>query len=225
VPRTRVYEVLENLEKAGFCVVRAERVAVYEAVAPEIALAEWSSRREQERRAAAEREKDVRDTLLERLPRPEAGEDMSPGVPFMEALLGSGRVIETFEEEVVTAQERLDIVLSPPVFQPRERWNLLEVEALRRGVQVRVLYTADVATDADRYEQLLRAGGEGRVSSGIPLKLVLRDRIDAMVALPDRRESETGYTVVRITHRDLVAPIQLLFDREWRRGIPLEVPS
>jgi sugar-specific transcriptional regulator TrmB len=222
VPRTRVYEVLEALEKAGFCSARAERVAVYAAVPPEIALGEWGERREQERRLAAERDEQLRDVLLAELPRFETAE-RSLSLPFMEALVGTSRVIEVFEEEIATAEERLDIVQAPPVFQPRPRWNIHEVEAVRRGVQVRVLYTADVAADPERYEELLRAGGDGRLSSGIPLKLVLRDRVDAMVALPDVHAGDRRYAVVRITHPDLVAPLQLLFDREWRRGTPLNI--
>jgi sugar-specific transcriptional regulator TrmB len=223
VPRTRVYEVLESLEKAGLCSARAERVAVYEAVPPEIALTEWAARRQQERRLADERDHHLRDVLLAKLPRFEPTESPLP-VEFMEALVGTPRVVEVLEDEIATATERLDIVMAPPVFQPRERWNILETEAIERGVHVRVLYTADVVADPERFDKLLRAGGEGRVSSGIPLKIVLRDRVDAMVALRDGQSDASRFAVVRIKHPDLVAPLQLLFDREWRRGKPLQLP-
>lgn len=221
VPRTRVYEALEALERAGFCTTRADRVAMYEPVAPEIALSEWRERREQERRLRSEREDQLRDLLIEQLPRLETSEP-AHRVPFMEALVGSDRVSDVFEEMVAAAGRRLDIVQAAPVFQPRERWNVAEAEAVARGVHVRVLFTDSVVADPARYEGLLAAGGEARVSSGLILKLVVRDGVDAMVAVPDTSAGQSEYAVIRITHPDLVAPLQLLFQKEWRRGTPLD---
>lgn len=220
VPRTRVYEALEWLEHAGFCTVRSGRVATYEAVSPEIALSEWARLREQERSLAAERDDRLRRDLIRQLPRPETAETASP-VSFMEALTGSDRVTQVFEEMITAAQERLDIVHAQPIFQPRARWNILEADAISRGVRVRVLHTPDAAADPVRYQGLLSAGGEGRVSAGLVLKLVIRDGVDAMVAVPEGSGETPDYTVVRIMHPDLVAPLQLLFQKEWRRGTPL----
>jgi hypothetical protein len=136
----------------------------------------------------------------------------------MEALIGHERVVEVFEHLVATAVVRLDIVQAMPVFQPSDRWNLLEAQAIERGVRVRVLYTPETAEDPRRYQALLEAGGQGRVSDALVLKLALRDGEEAMVALADVASGNSECTVVRITHGDLVAPLQLMFQKEWRRG-------
>jgi hypothetical protein len=135
----------------------------------------------------------------------------------MEALIGRERVIDTFEEMVSSAVERLDIVQAPPHFQPRERWNELEAAAIACGVQVRVLYMPEVDANEERYLGLLAAGGAGRVSNGLVFKLVLLGGIDAMVAVPDT-SGGVEYTVIRITHPDLIAPLQLVFQKEWQRA-------
>jgi hypothetical protein len=110
------------------------------------------------------------------------------------------------------------------MFQPRTRWNTLESKAVNRGVHVRLLCTPDTTGDARRYERLIAAGGEARVASGLVLKLVIRDGVEAMVGVPEHGGRGNGYTVVRIAHPDLIAPLQLLFKKEWRRGTRLERP-
>jgi sugar-specific transcriptional regulator TrmB len=217
VPRTKVYEALNTLEQLGFCAARGERVALYEPVPPEIAVTEWVQRREHERRLLAERERQLGAELVRRLPQ-RVEQPAEGGVPFMEALIGHERVVEVFEHLVATAVVRLDIVQAMPVFQPSDRWNLLEAQAIERGVRVRVLYTPETAEDPRRYQALLEAGGQGRVSDALVLKLALRDGEEAMVALADVASGNSECTVVRITHGDLVAPLQLMFQKEWRRG-------
>lgn len=223
VPRTRIYEALEWLERAGFCSTRGERTALYVPTSPEVALGEWRRLREQERLAAAANEERLLSDLLTKLPRPEAAEPLA-SVSFMEAVSGKARVVEAFEQMLEGAQERLDIVQAPPMFQPRMRWNTLESAAVSRGVHVRLLCTPDTADDAQRYERLIAAGGEARVASGLVLKLVIRDGVEAMVGVPEHGGRSNGYAVVRIAHPDLIAPLQLLFKKEWRRGKQLERP-
>ena len=221
VPRTRIYDALEWLERGGFCSIRGGRVALYVPTSPEVALTEWRRLREQERRAAAESEERLSSELIAKLPRPDVGEPLA-SVSFMEAVSGKARVVQAFEQMLEGAQQRLDIVQAPPMFQPRVRWNTLESEAVRRGVRVRLLCTPDTADDAERYARLVEAGGEARVSSGLVLKLVIRDGVEAMVGVPEHGGRDNDFTVVRIAHPDLVSPLQLLFQKEWRRGTALD---
>jgi sugar-specific transcriptional regulator TrmB len=220
VPRPKVYEALQSLERYGFCAARGDRVARYEAVPAEAALAEWVLRREHERRLAGERDEHLRSELVRTLPHPPDGRG-APPPPFMEALIGQPRVAEMFEQLVVSARRQLDIVMAEPIVQPRPRWNRLETEALARGVSVRVLYTTETARDPERYLALVRAGGQGRVTDRLVLKLALADGEQALIVLRDESARRAEITAVRVTHPDLVSPLQLLFGREWRRARPL----
>ncbi len=220
VPRPKVYGALQALERRGFCAVSGEeRVAQYRAVTPELALSEWLTRREQQRRAEAERDEELGAELIRALP--EVREAPPAGAAFMEVLAGHDRTAETVEEIVRRSERRLDIVQATPFTQPPERWNDLEVEALARGVGVRVLFTPEAAATPGRVDGLREAGATVRVSEALPLKLVLRDGVEAMVALRDPRHFEHGVTSVAIRHAELVSPVQLLFQREWRRARPL----
>ena len=50
------------------------------------------------------------------------------------------------------------------------------------------------------------------------------DEAEAVVGLRDPWAGSPGYTAVRISHTDMLSPLQLLFLREWRRATPLMAP-
>jgi HTH-type transcriptional regulator, sugar sensing transcriptional regulator len=223
VPRPKIYDVLQSLERYGLCASGGGRVSSWTAVPPDVALPDLVRSREQERRAQAERDQELATSLAELLPEP-THTAPAPEIPIIEALIGRARIAETFERLVNSTERALDIVQARPFVQLSERWNLLEAEAIARGVEVRVLFTPEAAQDPARWQSLVAAGGEGRVSNNLALKLAIRDGEEALVALRDpsfKSHDEDGMTSIRIIQPDLVAPLQTLFRREWRRGAPL----
>lgn len=221
VPRPKVYEALHSLEQRGFCSSRAEGVATFEPVDPERALAGWIRHREQERRLSAERDERLASELVQALPaRHEDARGPTPD--YMEALFGRARTSEALERVIGAAERRVDMIQQPPFLQPRSRWNLAEVAAIRRGVRVRVLYTPEAIAVEHRYADLRRAGGEIRVAAKVPMKLLVRDGVEAMISLRDPATGQQGITSAVIRHPDLVGPLQLLFNREWRKGRRLQ---
>lgn len=220
VPRPKVYATLKVLEQRGFCYASGDRVMTFRPVDPELALSEWARRREHERRLGDERDRKLRSALVASLPSlPErVGEDMTE---IMELTGGPKETIEIYERLITGAERQVDIVHAAPVLQTKSRWNVCEVAARERGVQVRVLFATRELAQAHGYEQLLDAGGEARVARNVPLKLVVRDNgSESLVALANPADRSKP-TCVAIRHADLVAPIQLLFNREWRQAVPL----
>lgn len=221
VPRQKVYEALRLLAQRGFCTVAAERVASYRPVPAAIALPAWLRHREQERRLAAEGDERVAESLIRLLPDPGAA-PRAPAVDFMEAVFGRARTSDALERLIDRAERSLDMIQQPPFLQPRSRWNEAEVGAARRGARVRVLYTPGAIRDPRRFAGLRAAGAELRVRPAVPMKLLVRDGVEAMISLRDPATGEQGLTSAVIRHPDLVGPLQLLFAREWEDALPLE---
>jgi HTH-type transcriptional regulator, sugar sensing transcriptional regulator len=219
VPRPKIYDVLQSLERHGLCMSSGDRALRWAAVSPDAALPDLVQRREQERRMQAERDVGLARELAGSLPST-AEAALPGGLPTIEALIGRERIALAFEALVATAEHGLEIVQAQPMVQPTARWNDLEVEALGRGVTVRVLYTPETAADPVRYVPLLRAGGEGRLSERLVLKLAIRDGEEALVALrdPSFTADDDGFTSIRIVGTDLVVPLRTLFRREWRHA-------
>lgn len=217
VPRPKVYEALRSLEQRGFCTRGGTGVVRYSPVAPELALPAWAAHREHERRSVAEREQQLVERLVDTLPRPH-DPPREPALDYMEAVFGRARTGQVIETVVGRTQTTLCMIQQPPFLQPRSRWNVAEAEAARRGVRVRIVYTPEAMRDPHRWRPALEAGAEIRVSEQVPMKLLVRDEVEAFLSLRDPLTGEQGVTSALVRHPDLVRPLQLLFNREWRRA-------
>ena len=89
-----------------------------------------------------------------------------------------------------------------------------------RGVDVRVILSADATTDRRRYRELVEVAIAMRVLERPAMKLMLRDGAEAIIALRDPVTGELGVTSAVIRHPDLVRVLELHFGKEWRRAKP-----
>lgn len=221
VPRPKVYEALGALEGRGFSRSVGGRVRQYSAVEPDTALRNWVRHRDYERAALAERDQAHVETLTRLLPRPPTAPTVE--VPdFIEGISGRLPTTEALEDLISRAQRSLFEMLQPPFLQPRPRWNVMEVDAVQRGVEVRTIYTREAIVDPTRYAQLMEAGGHVRVTDTLPMKLLIRDKEEALISLRDANTGAQSVTTARVRHPDLVAPLQNLFAQVWRKARSIE---
>jgi HTH-type transcriptional regulator, sugar sensing transcriptional regulator len=216
VPRAKVYGVLRGLVAKGFALPLSGQVARFQAVAAELALQGWLAQREHQREFASDADQHLAAALSEVLPTPQPSDGAEPAPAYVEAVSGQARIAETSEQLLSSAQTRILMVQQPPYFQPPSRWNKLEIAAIRRGVDVRVIYSREAVDDERRYRPLLEAGAELRVLDTAPMKLLTSDGTEALVALRDPLTGEQGVTSASIHHPDLVAALELMFEQEWR---------
>lgn len=220
VPRPKVYEALQALEGRGFSKSIGGRVRRFIPVEPESALRGWLSHRDHERAELSERDQIRVEALGRLLPAPAS--EVNAQVPdFLEAISGQVATTEALDGLVSRATQTLNIMLQPPFVQPRPRWNVMEVDALERGVQVRVIYTPEALEDARRFEDILRHGGQVRTLAQLPMKLMVRDHEEALISLRDAGTGAQSVTTVAVRHPDLVAPLGTLFEQQWRKAKPL----
>ncbi len=217
VPRPKVYEALQALESRGFSKSVGGRVRRFIPVEPEAALRGWLSHREHERAEMSERDQIRVETLGKLLPVP-ASEVRTQVPDFLEAISGQVPTTEALDDLVSRSTESLSIMLQPPFVQPRPRWNVKEVEALERGVSVRVIYTPQALEDPRRFEDILRYGGQVRTLAQLPMKLMVRDHEEALISLRDAGTGAQSVTTVAVRHPDLVAPLTTLFEQQWRKA-------
>ena len=217
VPRPKVYEALQSLEGRGFSKSIGDRVRRFTPVEPETALRGWLSHREHERSEMSERDQIRVEKLGRLLPAPVSGA-RAQVAEFIEAISGQVPTTEALDDLVSRATQTLDIMLQPPFVQPRPRWNVMEVEAIERGVEVRVIYTPQALEDARRFEDIVRHGGHARMLAGLPMKLMVRDQQEALISLRDAGTGAQSVTTVAVRNPDLVAPLGTLFDQQWRRA-------
>jgi HTH-type transcriptional regulator, sugar sensing transcriptional regulator len=224
VPRPKVYEALQALEGRGFSKSIGGRVRQFIPVDPETALRGWLSHREHERAEMSARDQIRMERLGRLLPAP-ASQDGAQVADFIGAISGQVPTTNALDDLVSRTTQTLEIMLQPPFVQPPPRWNVMEVEALERGVQVRAIYTPEALEDARRFEDILRHGGQVRVLRRLPMKLMVRDHEEALISLRDAGTGAQSVTTVAVRHPDLVAPLGALFEQQWRkaRALPREM--
>jgi sugar-specific transcriptional regulator TrmB len=221
VPRSKIYAALRNLESKGFALALGGQVARFRAVESTIALRDWVENRAQEREFATDADNHVASELVAILPQIPLGNGGSTPA-YLEGVSGKARIAAVSETLLSAARASILMVQQPPYFQGPSKWNKLEVKAVRRGVDVRVIYSREAVTDERRYQPLLHVGATLRVLDVAPMKLIVADASHALVALRDPLSGEHGVTSAVIHHPDLVAAIELLFEKEWNRAEPLD---
>jgi sugar-specific transcriptional regulator TrmB len=217
VPRPKVYEALQALEGRGFSKSIGGRIRRFVPVEPESALTGWLGHREHERAEMSERDRIRVEKLGRLLPAPASGA-AAQVTDFIGAISGQVPTTEALDDLVSRTRRTLDVMLQPPFVQPRPRWNVMEVEALERGVQVRAIYTPQALEDARRFEDIVRHGGRVRMLAQLPMKLMVRDREEALISLRDADTGAQSVTTVAVRHPDLVAPLVTLFEQQWKKA-------
>ncbi|WP_328891012.1 helix-turn-helix transcriptional regulator [Streptomyces sp. NBC_00316] len=97
--------------------------------------------------------------------------------------------------------------------------------AVHEGVRLRSVYDTEGFTDEVSLETALRGtagGGEFRLSSRLPVKLVLFDRTTALLPLHGDRPSAGSLVVHSLALMDVFAA---LFESIWERAVPMSLES
>jgi len=222
IARPKVYEALRLLEEKGFASSSIESSATrFRAFPPRFAIHGWLRQREEERRVLKEREGSLGDELIEALPEPTSGSPEGQLQSYMESVYGRGRTSQALKDMFDGAQSRLLNMTQPPWIQPRRRWNVGEIAALSRGVEVKLLLAKSALPDEERWRPLLEAGGEVRTTETIPMKLVICDESAALTSLRDSTTGEQGLSNVLIRQPQIVHSLGLLFTEEWEAAEPV----
>jgi sugar-specific transcriptional regulator TrmB len=217
VPRPKVYEALNNLLSMGFCYAVPGAVSQYSAVPPAEALTNMQERKEQEqtRRFLKEREM-VSDLVTRLIPLHEAGQSETGALRYIDVLTERGRIIQVANDLLMSATETILVFEKEPYAQDPRTLGTYEIEAARRGVEVRCIFEDNVRGLKDRIGPLREAGAEIKTSPALPMKLIVADERAAICALRDPITGQQSLTSLRIEHPDFAKAMRLLFDSIWQ---------
>lgn len=225
--RPKVYEALRLLTQRGFAeAVAGDGLTLYRPVPPREALPRWLVHRETERLMSAEQDGNLSATLIEMLPEPDSAPASRDGLrDYFESVEGRTRTNEALAKLMSGARRSVHHMTSPPFLQPQARWNIEEVAAVERGIELRTILTPEAAEVEQRWKALVNAGAEVRVSKKIPMKLIIADGAEAMVSLRHPSSGEIAPNSIIIRHPDLVAPLDALFEKTWSKAKPVQAKA
>jgi DNA-binding CsgD family transcriptional regulator len=145
----------------------------------------------------------------------------------LEIVEGATRIYQAFVRIQRAAQHEVRAFDKPPYFvAPGEHGddgpNLEERRSLEQGtVGYRVVYDQDSVALPGRLENIwdgIRRGERARVGPGVPVKLVISDKSEAIISSPADFERGLAYVLRPSSLLDLAAG---LFEATWDRALPL----
>lgn len=135
-------------------------------------------------------------------------------------------------------QDRLEVLASqltseclsiipggPQSAASRQASRPLDADALRRGVRMKTVYQDSVRNDPEMLAYarwLTEEGGQVRTSPTLPSRLLVFDRVVAVVPI-DPEDSRAGALCTRSP--GIVASLISLFDQTWQSAVPLGAGS
>lgn len=212
VPQPKVYQALDSLAEKGFCAVGADAINRYRPIDPELALKTHLARL-----AEQQAEVNALSGELEALFR--AGAEEQRWAPPVEVVKGLPQIRALLAEQVRLARtELLYFGQSPQV-------PMLEVtqalwERAEGGVNLRLLfdehYFEDGAQRGEEDDLLRRLRGEKRRIATLPTKMIVVDRVAAMLSIA--RAGSDGLLLLVLRQGGLVAHCRASFEQAWARA-------
>jgi DNA-binding CsgD family transcriptional regulator len=145
----------------------------------------------------------------------------------LEVVEGATRIYQAFVRIQRAARHEVRAFDKPPYFVPPGEHgddgpNLEERRSLQQGrVGYRVVYDQQSVALPGRLENIwdgIRRGERARVGAGVPVKLVISDRTEAIISSPADFERGLAYVLHPSSLLDLAGG---LFEATWDRAMPL----
>lgn len=226
IPRTSAYQVLEGLNAKGLA-IRSPGAgrATWTTPGPDEVLDRCESAREEDLQRYRARLAEVRKSLAAiDATRP------SGALPFAQLMRTAAELWRTYNRLLGEAKSELLMFTRSP-FVAAGKVNPSVIEALDRGVEMRVVYWAkDLEEASPEWRQELdaydAAGVVARVADQLPIKLMVFDRSACLVGMPDPLDPGTEYpTFVLIDHPGFAAVQAGAFEQAWMSSTPYQPGS
>jgi DNA-binding Lrp family transcriptional regulator len=146
---------------------------------------------------------------------------LGAGAELIEVISGPEAIDQRFVQMMSTAREEIMMFDRPPYIGSPD--NPLELDTLRRKVTWRAIYAPEGLSLPGRLGQLRtwqEAGEQARVHPRVPLKLVVADRVLALLPLTsDGRGAD--HTAIIVRPCSLLTALGMLFDTLWAQSLPV----
>ncbi|MFJ8966169.1 helix-turn-helix domain-containing protein [Lentzea sp. NPDC102401] len=216
LPEREVRAALRSLTELGFV---HQVDGLHTAVAPDVALAAYFLRREEDLR----RERLLAGALQVRY---ERAAGVRAPADLVEVVHGAEAISRRVDQVMRTARHEVRFVDKPPYAKAPTSLHPVEDELLRRGVRFRGIYERQALELHDLRADLemgLSLGEEARVVAVAPTKMILADSHLGLIPL---YSTETTLESAVIVHRSaLLDSLGALFGKLWDDAVPLSLPG
>jgi DNA-binding CsgD family transcriptional regulator len=217
ITRTELRSIVEALTDMGMLTQLPGRPRRYAPVAPEAALEAHLGKREEELRQARAAVAELSERYRA-VPRQTAADELA------EIVTGKRRTWQRWYGSLAGAASQVRVLNKPPFETEDPHPPPAELEVLKRGIPVRVVYDESGVRSPviiARRRAEAEAGEQARITAGLPVHLLLVDDTLALMPLGRDRLRTDGLLVVHPCA--LLDALSALFELVWAGALPLNL--
>ncbi len=226
VSRGRIYDVLENLIRKGFCKVLPGARKNYKAVAPEIAIGNHLTEIQTEMQ---QKEKIIEETSISLQKIFDAvNKDDSPD-DHVQILTSQSAINERVRQLEYECKNVLRVFVKAPIIMDNSKKDSNDrmKNQKKKNLKIKQIYEYKENGYKAFANSVIKAREKGadfdvRVAMKLPLKLVIFDDNHALFTLNKENNSIKNYSMMSVSNTYLTKAMAELFEFYWEVAIPLE---
>jgi sugar-specific transcriptional regulator TrmB len=227
IPRTRVYDILDNLVQKGFCIPIPGTVKAFRAVNPEVAIKNLIELRRKEEDEMHEKMVVTATSLRELY---DNQEDNTSPLDYIQIYTSKSSQLEKAFELANNTQHIHRSFNKAPyatanLFDKPSKVTTHVAEQVERGVIVRAIWEIDeenLENFVNHINLFVQQGEEARISEKLPLKLMITDDRTAMFTMQNRGVLKNDLTSMVVEHTDLTGALIELFEIHWEKSMTFD---
>ena len=218
VPRTKVYEKVENLVSMGYCEVHMNAKTKYYKASPTKTVKSMALDHLKERMMSASKLFNT----IEEIERKNQLEKKS--IDMIKIIKSVNSSVDTYIDLLEDATSEVAILSRPP-YSPMmdsllEKQDETEIACMKRGVRFRVLCMVDEnwmeSYARETIDEQIEEGSEVRYSTYIPAKMIVIDRKKAMIGIPAiQGATDVEFTTVKSDSQGIAEICMMAFETIW----------
>ncbi|MDP8315244.1 MAG: helix-turn-helix domain-containing protein [Candidatus Celaenobacter antarcticus] len=223
VPRTKVYDILQNLENKGLCTsTQINNRKKYRAIGPKIAFQNVIFEYEKKLITKREIANQVGDELHSLF---EKNTSENDPLEYIEVLKDIKQIRERWLGLLKNANKEILAFTKQPYSLPFSEDMDEEIDALKRNVKIRGVYEYKDIVKNDVLSVLsawISAGEEVKIIEELPMKLFIIDEKITMLALNDPISFKPSMTTIIINHYSFAMAQKYVFESIWEKAMSFE---
>ncbi len=218
IPKTKIYAVINKLEKKNFCFRIAGREKCYKAIDPQRPISNQISKMQHQ----MDNIKVISEFLSQQYHKYKGNDDE---IDYVEVIKDADMILKRSEQIELQTNKTIKCMLKAPFIMDSEAILKNNISPTIKKIKYTYLYEEKVLEDDLLIEVLKKFqnyGIEIRICDRIPVKAAIFDDKTVMINLKDKISTQTSFTAMFVHHEDVSAAFSEIFSSYYNRSISLD---
>ncbi len=223
IPRTKVYEVLNNIIAKGFCAEIPGSIRRFKAIPPDLSFKTLFTDIENKKRAL----ENLENTLT---PLFYASRDDSDPLDYIEIIRKKEVTIDKINNYINKAKKSLMIMNKIPYYNRLEDYYQDDKISININKSIHYKYLFQIKKEFLQKQEIMKVfefldsqpNVDVRFSYNLPLKFFCIDEKIVFISLKDKVKIDETMTAIVIDHPDMANACKLVFSASWENSMNFE---